>query len=146
MKILFCGDVVGRVGREAVFAHVPRLRSELGLDLVVVNGEIAAGGCGITDKICQEFYAAGVDVITTGNHAWDKREIIAYIGTDPRLLRPLNFPKGTPGAGTLVYDLADGRKALIVNAMARLFMDPLDDPFAAVDAVLTFHPLGSVHA
>jgi 2',3'-cyclic-nucleotide 2'-phosphodiesterase len=146
MRLLFCGDVVGRPGRDAVLAHVPRARRELALDFVVVNGENAAHGFGITDKICAELYEAGVDVITTGNHVWDRRELLAYIPTDPRLLRPLNFPPATPGNGHGVYRLADGRAVLVMNAMARLFMDAIDDPFAAVDRVLRAHPLGAVDA
>ena len=146
MRVLLCGDVVGRAGRDIVTAEMPRLRRELGLDFVVVNGENAAHGFGITDKICRELYDAGVDVITTGNHVWDRREIIPYIDGDPRLLRPINFPPGTPGRGFGVYRLADGRAVLVVNAMARLFMDAIDDPFAALDRLLGEHPLGLVDA
>ena len=146
MRILLCGDVVGRPGRAVVTENVPRLRRELGLDLVIVNGENAAAGFGITDKICAEFYAAGVDVITTGNHVWDRREIMTYISGDPHLLRPANFPAGAPGNGCFLYTSADGRRVHIINVMARLFMDALDDPFAAVDAALAAQPLGAVHA
>ena len=146
MRLLFCGDIVGRPGRQVVIEHLPRLRRELALDFVVVNGENAAHGFGITDTICAELYAAGVDIITTGNHVWDKREIIAYIPSDPRLLRPINFPPGTPGNGHGIYALADGRKLMVINAMARLFMDAIDDPFAGVDHLLAEHPLGSVAA
>ena len=146
MRLLFCGDVVGRVGRDIIVAEMPRLRRELALDFVIVNGENAAHGFGITDKICAELYAAGVDVITTGNHVWDRREIIAYIDGDPRLLRPINFPPGTPGRGHGIFALADGRTVLVVNAMARLFMDAIDDPFAALERLLGAHPLGSVTA
>jgi metallophosphoesterase (TIGR00282 family) len=141
MRILLCGDVVGRTGREAVTRNVPALRQRLALDFVVVNGENAAHGFGITDKICQEFYAAGVDAITTGNHVWDKREIIAYIAGDTRLLRPINYPPSQPGAGAVTFDLADGRKVRLVNAMCRTFMDAIDDPFAAVARELEAHPL-----
>jgi metallophosphoesterase (TIGR00282 family) len=146
MRLLLCGDVVGRPGRDVVVAQLPRLRRELGLDFVAVNGENAAHGFGITDKICAELYAAGADVVTTGNHIWDRREIIPYIDGDPRLLRPINFPPGTPGKGFGIFALADGRKVLVVNAMARLFMDAIDDPFAAIDQLLTAHPLGQVAA
>jgi len=146
MKILLWGDVVGRAGRAAVTEHVPELRRMLGLDFVVVNGENAAAGFGITDKICAELYAAGVDAITTGNHVWDRREIIAYIPSDPRLLRPANFPRGTPGRGSHVYRLADGRRVFLANLMARLFMDALDDPFAEVEAMLAEQRLGEVDA
>src|SRR5262249_56762865 len=103
---------------------------------VGVPGETAAAGSGITDKIGAELYAAGVDAITTGNHVWDRREIIAYIPSDPRLLRPANFPRGTPGRGSHVYRLADGRRVFLANLMARLFMAALDDPFAEVEALL----------
>jgi len=146
MRILVCGDVMGRSGREAVKAHVPRLRRELGLDFVVANGENAAGGFGITDKLSAELYAAGCDVITTGNHVWDQRELLGTIDGDPRLLRPLNLPAGTPGAGARVFALKDGRRVLVLNPMARLFMDAVDCPFAAVERELDAHPLGEVQA
>ena len=146
MRFLLCGDIVGRSGRNVVIENMPRLRRDLGLDFVVANGENAAHGFGITDKICAELYASGVDVITTGNHVWDKREIIPYLDGDPRLLRPANFPPGTPGKGHGVFGLADGRRLLVINAMARLFMDAIDDPFAAVDRLLGEHPLGTVDA
>jgi 2',3'-cyclic-nucleotide 2'-phosphodiesterase len=146
MRILFCGDVMGRAGRDAVIGNMPRLKRGLALDFIVVNGENAAHGFGITEEICRDFYSAGCDVITGGNHSWDKKEILPYIGGDPRLLRPINFPPGTPGAGHGVYTLADGRTVLVINAMGRLFMDAIDDPFRAVDALLKQHPLGSVTA
>jgi 2',3'-cyclic-nucleotide 2'-phosphodiesterase len=146
MRLLICGDIVGRPAREAVAAQVPRLRRELKLDFVIVNGENAAHGFGITETICAELYAASVDVITTGNHVWDRREIMTYIGGDARLLRPINFPPGTPGNGFGIYGSAPGSRVLVVNAMARLFMDAIDDPFAAVDRLLTAYPLGSVDA
>ncbi|MBF0095495.1 MAG: YmdB family metallophosphoesterase, partial [Alphaproteobacteria bacterium] len=94
-------------------------------------------------RICQDFYALGVDVITTGNHVWDQREIISYIDGDQKLLRPLNYPRGTPGRGAAVYDAPNGAKVLVAQVMGRLFMDPLDDPFAAVDALLSGYPLGT---
>jgi hypothetical protein len=144
MRLLLCGDVVGRSGRTVVIAQMPRLRRELALDFVIVNGENAAHGFGITDKICEELYAAGVDVITTGNHVWDRRGIISYIDGDPRLLRPVNFPPGTPGKGYGVFALGDGRRVMVINAMARLFMDAIDDPFTGVDRLLAERPLGSV--
>jgi metallophosphoesterase (TIGR00282 family) len=146
MRLLLCGDVVARAGRTVLVDNMPRLRRELALDFVVVNGENAAHGFGITNTICDEFYAAGVDVITTGNHVWDRREIIGHIAVEPRLLRPINFPPGTPGNGHGIFRLADGRQVLVVNAMARLFMDAIDDPFAALDKLLREHPLGSVDA
>ncbi len=142
MNLLFIGDVVGRPGREAVIGRLPGLRDELGLDFVVLNGENAAAGFGITGKICRAFYDAGVDVITTGNHVWDQREIITYINGDPRLLRPLNYPPGTPGRGAAVFEATRGRKVLVLHVMLRLFMNPLDDPFACVEAELAKHRLG----
>jgi metallophosphoesterase (TIGR00282 family) len=141
VNILFCGDVVGRAGRDAVKKNVPRLRQELAIDLVVVNAENAAAGFGLTERLCGEFYECGVDILTTGNHVWDQRQIIPYIDRDPCVLRPANFPKGTPGAGWRVHQAA-GRSVLIVNLMGRLFMDALDDPFARLDEVLADHRLG----
>jgi 2',3'-cyclic-nucleotide 2'-phosphodiesterase len=146
VKLLVCGDVVGRSGRDAVIAHVPRLRRELALDFVVVNGENAAHGFGITEKLCAELYSAGADVISTGNHAWDRREIIPYIAGDRRLLRPLNLPPGTPGAGSGVFETRDGRSVHVLNPMARLFMDAIDCPFRAVERELEAVPLGRAQA
>jgi 2',3'-cyclic-nucleotide 2'-phosphodiesterase len=147
MRLLFCGDLVGRSGRDVVREHLPRLRQELALDFVIVNGENAAGGFGITEKICAELYAAGVDAITTGNHVWDQRETMGFINRDPRLLRPQNFPAGTPGRGVGLFQTARGRKVMVMNVMGRLFMDPLDDPFAAVERELSIHRLaGSADA
>ncbi|MBV8119102.1 MAG: YmdB family metallophosphoesterase [Alphaproteobacteria bacterium] len=142
MNILFCGDVMGRPGRDAIKRHVPELRRDFALDLVVVNAENAAGGNGLTERLCGELYDCGVDVLTTGNHVWDQRELIAYIDRDPRVLRPANFPPGTPGAGWRLHPLHDGRTSLVVNLMGRLFMEALDDPFAGLDAILADHPLG----
>lgn len=142
MRILYCGDVVGKAGRSVVLAHIPDLRRQLDLDFVVVNGENAAHGFGITEEICRTFYDVGVDAITTGNHVWDRREIIGYIGADRRLLRPLNYPEGTPGIGANVYTTADGRRVMVMQVMGRLFMDPLDDPFAAAEKALRNHRLG----
>lgn len=141
MRILFLGDIIGSTGREAVVRHVPVLREKLALDFVIVNGENAAHGFGITAKICQELYDAGVDCISTGNHIWDQREIIGYIERDHKLLRPVNFPKGTPGRGYTLLE-RDGLRLLVINAMARLFMDAIDDPFKAVDELLEQHHLG----
>lgn len=136
MRLLFLGDIVGRAAREAVIEQVPRLRARLALDFVVVNCENSAGGFGVTAKIAQELYDAGVDCLTTGNHVWDQREIIGYIDGDHRLLRPANFPEGTPGRGATLLPAPGGRQVMVVNLMARLFMDPLDDPFAVIDRLL----------
>src|SRR5258708_25313315 len=143
MKVWFCGDIVGRAARDAVIKEVPRLRRELGLDFVAVNGENAAAGFGITTKICAELHEAGVDCITTGNHGWDQREIVSYIAQDKRLLRPINFPPGTPRSGAHLFQTARGHKIVVINVMCRLFMDALDDPFRAIDAELAKYVLGS---
>ena len=143
MNILIIGDVVGKAGREAVIKYLPSLRRSLELDFVILNGENAANGFGITEKICDTFYQAGADVITTGNHIWDQRDIINYIDDDPRLLRPVNFPEGAPGRGIGEFKCRAGRKILVINVMCRLFMDPLDDPFASIEAALSNHLLGA---
>jgi metallophosphoesterase (TIGR00282 family) len=142
MRLLFVGDVVGRSGRSAIAEHLPGLVSGLSLDFVVVNGENAAGGFGITEEICQDFLDAGADVVTLGNHAWDQREALVFIERQPRLVRPANFPPGTPGRGATVAVARNGARVLVVNAMGRVFMDALDDPFAVVDRELSAFPLG----
>lgn len=142
MRIIFIGDVVGRSGREALEKHLPVLREKLKPDVVIVNGENSANGAGITEKICKEFYELGVDCITSGNHIWDQREIIAYIARDEKLLRPVNAPEGTPGSGVYKHRLDDGRTILIVNAQGRLFLDPMDDPFKAMRDILVQEKLG----
>ncbi len=142
MRILFVGDVMGRTGRAAVAAELPSLRSRWSLDLVVVNGENAAGGTGITETICNDILAAGADAVTLGNHAFDQREALVFIARQPRLVRPLNYPRGTPGRGAALVDLHDGRRALVVNVMGRIFMDALDDPFAGLEREIDACPLG----
>jgi len=142
LNILLCGDVVGKSGRDAVAAHLPGLRRGLALDLAIVNAENAAHGFGLTDKLAGELYEAGADILTTGNHVWDQRELIGTIDRDPRILRPANFPPGTPGAGSRLHPLSDGRAVLVVNLMGRLFMDFLDCPFRGLDAILEGHALG----
>ncbi len=143
MRILFLGDTVGRTGREAAAAALPKLREQLRIDLAIVNAENASHGFGVAPEMAEALFAAGADVITLGNHAWDRKEIIPYIASHARLIRPLNFPPGTPGAGTAMVELADGRRAMVVNAMGRLFMDPLDCPFRAMAAELTRQRLGA---
>jgi metallophosphoesterase (TIGR00282 family) len=141
MNILFLGDIVGKPGREVVTAELPALRNRLKTDLVIANGENSAGGFGLTRAIAEEFFASGIDVITTGNHWADQKEILTYIDAEDRILRPVNYPKGTPGKGANLYQTPGG-SVLVVNAMGRVFMDPLDDPFAAVDRELNACPLG----
>jgi metallophosphoesterase (TIGR00282 family) len=142
MRILFVGDIVGRSGRALICERLPNLIRDWKLDLVVANGENAAGGFGITETIYRELIDAGVDAITLGNHAWDQKEALVFIERAPRLIRPINYPPGTPGRGAALVDAKNGARVLIVNAMARVFMDPLDDPFAAIDRELAACPLG----
>ena len=142
MHILFLGDIVGRSGRDAVCAALPGLRARLAIDLAVVNAENASHGFGLAPDMAKALFSAGADVITLGNHAWDRREIIPMIAETPRLIRPLNFPPGTPGGGAVVVDVRGGRKALVVNAMGRLFMDPLDCPFRTTAVELARHRMG----
>ena len=137
MRILFIGDVVGRSGRAVVLKHLPGLVRDWKLDLVVINGENAAGGFGITESIYHDFLDAGADAVTLGNHSWDQKEALVFIERAPRLIRPINYPAGTPGRGVAMVEAKNGAQALIVNVMGRIFMDPLDDPFAAVDRELT---------
>lgn len=142
MRILFLGDIVGRSGRTVVLEHLPRLRKELKLDFIIINAENAAAGFGMTTKICNQLFEAGCDVITGGNHSFDNREIMQALDSEKRLLRPINYPDKVPGRGFGVYDGPRGKKILVVNAMARVFMHPLDCPFDAVDDILKKHALG----
>ena len=141
MRLLFIGDIVGRSGRNALLDHMPKLIAAWKLDLVVVNGENAAGGFGITEAIYNDFIDAGADAITLGNHAWDQREALVFIERAPKLIRPINYPPGTPGRGAAMVDAKNGARALVINAMGRIFMEPLDDPFTAIDRELTACPL-----
>ena len=142
MRLLFVGDVLGRSGRAAVTELLPDLRRRWKLDAVVVNGENAAGGIGITEAICADLIAAGADAVTLGNHAWDQREALVFIGREPRLIRPVNYPEGTPGRGANLIDLRNGQRLLVINVLGRVFMDALDDPFAAVEREVEACPLG----
>ena len=144
MRLLFLGDIVGRPGRNAVVQRLPALRERWRLDCVVINGENAAGGFGITEAICDEVLAAGADAITLGNHAWDQREALVFIERRPRLVRPANYPPGAPGRGAALIDTTKGHRVLVVNLLGRVFMDALDDPFAAADRELALYPLGQV--
>jgi metallophosphoesterase (TIGR00282 family) len=136
LTILFLGDVVGEPGRNAVIGHLPRLKESYGVDFIVVNGENAAGGRGITPKITIDLLRAGVSVVTTGDHIWDQKEIFSFIDTEPRLLRPINYPPGAPGSGTIVLETAKG-KVGVVSVQMRTFMQPiLENPFPAVEAAV----------
>ncbi|HEX4862190.1 MAG TPA: TIGR00282 family metallophosphoesterase [Rhizomicrobium sp.] len=136
MRILFIGDIIGKPGRDVVAEELPRLRDTLRLDFVIANGENAAGGFGLTRATSNELFGAGVDCITTGNHWADQKEILSFISDEDRILRPKNYPAHTPGKGANLYTTREGASILVVNVMGRVFMDPLDDPFAAVEAEL----------
>jgi metallophosphoesterase (TIGR00282 family) len=133
MRLLFLGDLVGRSGRRAVIDALPRLRERYAADLVVVNGENSAGGFGITETILTDLLDAGADVVTTGNHVWDQREALVFIERYDQLLRPVNFPAGTPGKGAGLFKARNGAEVLVINAMGRVFMQELDCPFQAVE-------------
>ena len=142
MRILFVGDIVGRSGRAIVYERLPNLVRDWKLDLVISNAENAAGGFGISEAIYRELLDAGIDVITLGNHAWDQKEALVFIERAPRLIRPINYPAGTPGRGAALIEAKNGARVLVVNAMGRIFMDPLDDPFASIERELAACPLG----
>ena len=136
LRILFLGDVVGEPGRNAVIARLPELKEKHALDFVIVNGENAAGGRGITGKITIDLLRAGVSVVTSGDHIWDQKEIVAFLNLEPRLLRPVNYPDGAPGSGSIVLETAKG-KIGVINVQARTFMQPiLENPFHAVEAAV----------
>src|SRR5436305_1487642 len=141
MRLLFVGDVVGRSGRAAVTERLPALKRDWQLDCVIVNGENAAGGFGITEPIYNELIDAGADVISGGNHSWDQREALVFIERAPRLIRPHNYPPGTPGRGMVLFEAGNGARVLVLNLMGRVFMDPLDDPFAAAEREISACPL-----
>ncbi|WP_003541316.1 TIGR00282 family metallophosphoesterase [Desulfotomaculum nigrificans] len=136
MRILMIGDIVGRPGRRAILNSLPDLRSELNIDFVIANGENAAAGHGITKEIAKQLFAAGVDVLTMGNHVWNKKEIIDYIDKEKRIIRPANYPPGTPGLGYNIFPAKDGVLIAVVNISGRVFMQELDCPFRVVDQVL----------
>jgi metallophosphoesterase (TIGR00282 family) len=145
MRLAFFGDVVGRSGRDGLSDHLPDVRRRLGLDFVVVNGENAAAGFGITESTANEIFAAGADCITLGNHSWDQKEALTYIVREQRLIRPLNYPvlADAPGRGAWLFETAGGRRVLVINLLGRVHMDALDDPFASVDRALDACPLGA---
>jgi metallophosphoesterase (TIGR00282 family) len=137
MRLLFIGDIVGKAGRKVVVETLPALRQRWALDCVVINAENSAGGFGITESILEDLIDAGADAVTLGNHAFDQREALVFINRQPRLVRPLNFPKGTPGRGAALVRLKNGADVLVINAMGRIFMTELDCPFRAIDNELT---------
>jgi len=129
MKVLFIGDIVGKVGRVATKALLPAIVDRYKIDFVIANGENAAGGFGITDKIATEILSCGIHIITTGNHVWDKKEFITQISKEDRVLRPLNYPPGVPGYGSILYTLPNGEKVAVINISGRVFMSNFDCPF-----------------
>jgi len=143
MRLAFFGDVVGRAGRKVVSDHLPRLRKQLSLDAVIINAENAAGGFGITAGTAEQLYDAGADVLTLGNHSFDQPQGMGLIERDGRILRPANYPAGTPGRGANLYDV-NGYQMLVVSLHGRVFMDSLDDPFQAAERELAAAPLGEV--
>jgi len=144
MRLAFFGDVVGRSGRDGLAAHLPMLRRRLALEFVVVNAENAAAGFGITENTARELFEAGADCLTLGNHAWDQKEALTYIGREPRMIRPLNYPalSYAPGRGAQLFETDAGRRVLVINLLGRVHMEALDDPFSAVDRELEACPLG----
>ena len=145
MRLLFLGDVMGRAGRTAVAERLPKLRADWRLDFVVVNGENATGGAGLSADHARGLLAAGADVVTLGDHAFDQKDTAAFIETEPRLLRPLNFARAAPGQGARLYDAPGGRKVLVAQVLGQVFMKrPFDEPVSALDATFRAHPLGGL--
>ena len=143
MKILFLGDIMGRAGREAIAGRLPGLRAAWKLDFVVVNAENATNGVGVSAAHAKALLEAGADVLTLGDHAFDQRDMLAFIETEPRILRPLNFAKSAPGQGARVFEATRGRKVLVAQVLGQVFMKrPFDDPFSAIEPVLKAHPPG----
>ncbi|RFB78417.1 TIGR00282 family metallophosphoesterase [Methylovirgula sp. 4M-Z18] len=142
MRLLFIGDILGRSGRAIIAGELPKLRARWRLDFVCINGENAAGGFGITEGICNDLIEAGADCVTLGNHSFDQREALVFIERQHRLLRPVNYPPGTPGRGATVVQTAAGANVFVMNLMGRIFMDALDDPFAAAERELAGAPMG----
>jgi metallophosphoesterase (TIGR00282 family) len=142
MRLLFLGDVVGRAGRDAITERLPGVIAEYGFDFVTINGENASHGRGLTEGHFTELKAAGADAVTLGDHAWDQRDTQSFIAREPTLLRPINMAPGTPGAGANLIEGRNGHRVLVINALGRVFMDPIDDPFRAVEAAIAACPLG----
>jgi len=145
MRLLFLGDVVGRAGRRAVSENLARLRAEWRLDFVVVNGENSTGGMGLSGGHAKVLLDAGADCITLGDHAFDQKDMLQFIDSEPRIIRPINFAKGAPGRGARVFDAQGGRKVLVAQVLGQVFMKrPFDDPFSAIEPVLKAHPMGGL--
>jgi metallophosphoesterase (TIGR00282 family) len=145
MRILFLGDVMGRAGRAAITEHLPRLRADWRLDFVVVNGENATNGMGLSGEHAKALLAAGADCLTLGDHAFDQKDMLQFIESEPRILRPLNFARNAPGKGHRLFATQSGRKVLVLQVLGQVFMKrPFDDPFSAVEPVLKSHPRGGL--
>jgi metallophosphoesterase (TIGR00282 family) len=145
MRILFLGDVMGRAGRAAITEHLPRLRKDWRLDFVVVNGENATSGVGLNAAHAKALLEAGADCLTLGDHAFDQKEMLQFIESEPRIIRPINYAKGAPGKGFRLFNAADGRKVLVAQVLGQVFMKrPFDDPFSAIEPVLKSHPRGGL--
>ncbi|WP_322866876.1 TIGR00282 family metallophosphoesterase [Aquicoccus sp. G2-2] len=143
MKLLFLGDVMGRAGRQAISDNLPRLREAWKLDFVVVNGENSSNGMGLTGDHAKLLLEAGADCVTLGDHAFDQRDMLQFIESEPRIVRPMNFAKGAPGKGARVFEDARGRKVLVAQVLGQVFMKrAFEDPFGQIEAVLKAHPLG----
>ncbi len=146
MRFAFFGDVVGKSGRDGLAEYLPGLKRQLDLEFVIINAENAAAGFGITENTAKELFAAGADCLTLGNHSWDQKEALTYIVSEPRLIRPLNYPilSDAPGRGVQMFETDRGRRIMVTNLLGRVHMDALDDPFAAADRALNDCPLGDV--
>jgi hypothetical protein len=136
LRCMVIGDIIGKPGRQAIGHQLGEMRTELDLDMVIANGENVAAGAGLTPSLSEELLGLGIDVITSGNHIWDKREVYEYLDSGRPVLRPLNYPDSAPGRGWLVHELPDGEHVAVVNVMGRVFMNQLDSPFEAMDALL----------
>ena len=148
MKFIFIGDIVGRSGKDALEKYLPKIKEQFEPDLLIVNGENASGGYGISQKDAEEIFSLGVDVITLGNHSWDQKEMLSYIETNNKIVRPINYPSSVPGKGEITINLPNGKKILVIQVMLRMFINiPLDDPFAVLSQRLNKEILGkSVNA
>lgn len=145
MRILYLGDVMGRSGRRAITEGLGPLKQRLGVDFTIVNGENASGGMGLTGAHAKLLLEAGADCITLGDHAFDQKDMLSFIETEPRVIRPLNFSKAAPGRGARVFEATRGRKVLVAQILGQVFMKrPFDDPFSAIETVLKSHPLGGL--